>query len=424
MAADPKPVRIASMILAGGRVGELSVLTYARPKSALPFAGYFRIIDFPLSALMHAGINNVGILSQYRPASLIEHVGTGESWDFVGLDRGAKVLPPFVGDEASDWYRGNADAVAQNLNYLRDLEADLALILSGDHIYSMDYRALIEQHMERGADVTVGFKRQPYDPRFGYGTLDDEGRLVDYVEKPKEPHEGLASLTIYLANTAVLYEIFGQMGNGEAPRFVEFGRDVLPYLIGKYRVFGFEHEGYWAYTRTVGAYFRAHQDLLDGTVDVDDWGVRTNLQDTLVASQPPARFGPRAQIENSLISTGCEVNGTVIRSILSPGVRVEEGATVVDSILCHNTWIQSGSVVHRTIADKHITVGREATLGASSAPDGSAHEGISVLGKSCVIETKCSVAPGATVVPGERLDSGSRRDVPPGASDASAGASP
>lgn len=415
MAADPKPVRVAAMILAGGRVGELSVLTYARPKAALPFAGYFRIIDFPLSNLMHAGINNVGILSQYRPASLIEHVGTGESWDFVGLDRGAKVLPPFVGDDASDWYRGNADAVAQNLNYLRDLAADVVLIASGDHIYSMDYRKVIEDHVARGADVTVGFKRLPHDPRFGYGTLDGEGRLVDYVEKPAEPHPGLASLTIYLANTAVLYEMFDRVECGEAPRFVEFGRDVLPYLMENYRVYGFEHDGYWAYTRTVGAYFRAHQDLLDGTIDVERWGVRTNLQDTLVASQPPARFGPRSQVENSMVSTGCEVNGTVIRSILSPGVRVEEGATVIDSILCHNTWIQAGTVVHRTIADKHISVGREVTLGAEAPPEDAPHHGIALLGKGCVVENGCTVAPGATVIPNERLRTGSQRDIAFGA---------
>src|SRR5512140_2790513 len=157
--------RMAAMVMAGGRVGELSVLTLRRPKSALPFGGYFRVIDFALSNLMHAGINNVGILSQYRPASLIDHVGVGDSWDFTGLDRGAKILPPFRGAEASDWYKGNADAVYQNLNYIRDRGAAMVLIISGDHIYRMDYRELIHFHLEHGADMTVAFKRMGYHER-------------------------------------------------------------------------------------------------------------------------------------------------------------------------------------------------------------------------------------------------------------------
>lgn len=356
-------LRIVAMVLAGGRVGELSVLTMHRPKAALPFAGYFRIIDFALSNLMRAGVTRVGILSQYRPASLIEHVGTGEAWDFIGLGRGTKILPPFWGGEAGDWYMGNADAVAQNWNFIQDAEADLLLVLSGDHIYRMDYLDLIRNHLERGAHFTVGVKALPRDPHYGYARLDSSGRMVEYQEKPDSSNLDLASLTIYLINVPALREVFAS-DPGRRGDLLEFGKDVIPYMLDRYRVYGHVFEDYWAYTRTIPMYYDAHQDILDGLVDLDSWGVRTNLQDTDVAAQPPARFGPRAEVSDSLISSGCEIEGIVERSVLSPGVRVGRGARVVDSILSHNTIVEEGAQIARTIADKHVTIRAGASIGA------------------------------------------------------------
>jgi glucose-1-phosphate adenylyltransferase len=393
-------LRIVAMVLAGGRVGELSVLTMQRPKAALPFAGYFRIIDFALSNLMRAGISRVGILSQYRPASLIEHVGTGESWDFVGLDRSAKILPPFWGGEAGDWYQGNADAVDQNWNFLADVSADLVLVLSGDHIYRTDYRDLIQSHLSSGADFTVAVKKMPHDPHYGYARLDSDQRVLGYTEKPGAPSDDHASLTIYLASTRALREVFDSEP-GRRGELLEFGKDVIPYMLDRYHVRGHVFADYWAYTRTIPMYYEAHQDLLRGRIDLDAWGVRTNLQDTLVASQPPARFGPHAEVNGSLVSTGCEIDGEVIRSVLSPGVRVERGARVVDSILCHNTRVHAGAVVQRTISDKHVSIGPDTHCGSDMESGAPAR--ISLIGKHGRLGCGCRLAPGATVLPGGQV---------------------
>jgi glucose-1-phosphate adenylyltransferase len=391
--------RMAAMVLAGGRVGELGVLTLRRPKSALPFAGYYRVIDFALTNLMRAGINHVGILSQYRPGSLIDHVGVGESWDFVGLDRGAKILPPYRGAEGSGWYQGNADAVYQNLAYIRDRQAEVVLILSGDHIYSMDFRQLIRFHLEQKADMTVAVKRMGHHERFGYAALDPSGRMVGYEEKPVHPSSDLASLTIYAINAVTLVEVLSQLSG--RPQ-VEFGADVLPLMLENYRVFGYEFDGYWAYTRTVNAYYAAHQDLLARRCDLDQWQVRTNLQDSEVAGMPPPTIRRGARVQNSFVSVGCDIAGTVIGSILSPGVRVERGAEVVDSVLFHRCTVDRGASVRLTIADKQASVGAEARIGPEAGrtivdPAGNPLLPITLLGK------ECRIAPGARLLPGTEV---------------------
>lgn len=389
---------MVAMILAGGRVGELSVLTLRRPKSALPFAGYYRIIDFPLSNLMRAGIHNVGILSQYRPASLIDHVGVGESWDFVGLGRGAKILPPFRGAEASDWYRGNADAVFQNLNYVRDHGADLLLILSGDHIYSMDYRALIEFHLEHGADMTVAVKRMDPNERFGWATLDSDGRMLEYEEKPAQPKSNLASLTVYLANVAPLAQVLRDLSGRQ---LIEFGRDVLPAMLERHRVYGWMFDDYWAYTRTIESYYQAHQDLLSGQIDLDRWGIRSNLQDAMIAGQPPAHFGSGAQLETSFVSSGCTVEGTVRNSVLSPAVRVERGAVVEGSILFQRCVVRAGARVENVIMDKACEIGVDASVGRSASPARS----ITLLGKESRVERGVEISAGVVIQPDEQVTS-------------------
>jgi glucose-1-phosphate adenylyltransferase len=388
--------RMVAMVLAGGRVGELSVLTLRRPKSALPFAGYFRVIDFALSNLMRAGVNNVGILSQYRPGSLIDHVRTGESWDFVGLDRGAKILPPFRGADASDWYKGNADAVYQNLNYVRDHNASVVLILSGDHIYTMDYREMIRFHREHGADMTVAFKRMGPHERFGYGRLDAEGRVTSYEEKPAQPSSDLASLTIYVVNARPLADILSQLAGRSQ---VEFGQDVIPRMLEKYRVMGYVFDGYWAYTRTVSAYYQAHQDLLARRIDLDQWAVRTNLQDSEVASQPPPRVRGAAQVQNSFLSPGCDVQGTVIGSVLSPGVRVEKGASVINSIVFHRCVVERGAQVRCAIVDKAASIGPEAQVGPDGGEPPAEGAPITLLGKECRIAPGVRVEAGSEVAP-------------------------
>jgi glucose-1-phosphate adenylyltransferase len=393
----PKAV---AMVLAGGRVGELSVLTLVRPKAAMPFGGHFRIIDFALSNLMHAGINHVGILSQYRPQSLIDHVRVGESWDFVGLERGAKILPPFRGADASDWYRGNADAVYRNLNYITDRGAEIVVILSGDHIYRMDLRQMIRTHLDNQADLTIAFKRMGPNTslRFGYGTIDGSGCVTGYEEKPAVPQSDLASLTIYVARVEPLIQVIEEcIGLGS----YEFGRDVVPRMLTNHKVCGFVFEDYWAYARTIDAYYQATQDLILGRIDLDKWEIRTNLLDSGVATSAPARIAAGAEVRNSLISPGCQIEGTVRGCVLSPGVRVERGAIVEGSVVFQRSHIEAGARVERAILDKDVRIGRESRIGGPAMIGEPLDEkrpsslGISVIGKGA------RIAPGSNLPPGE-----------------------
>ncbi len=396
------------MILAGGRVGELSVLTLERPKSALPFAGHFRIIDFPLSNLCCAGINNVGILSQYRPAPLIDHIGVGESWDFIGLDRGAKILPPYHAADGSDWYRGNADAIYQNLRYLKAQETAIALILSGDHVYTMDYRHLIRTHLEKRADLTIAFKKvQAKDRRFGYGQLGRNGRLLAYDEKPAEPRSDLASLTIYVFRMEALAEVLTGMGEFDS---IEFGRDVIPAMLTRYRVFGYIFEGYWAYTRTVDAYYEAHCDLLRGKIGLENWMIRTNNNDNSLVRQTPPIFRAWTEAEGSLISEGCIIEGKVVDSVLGPGTRIGRGAVVESSILFNDVIVHPGARVREAIIDKRVIIGRNASVGMRPGAPGTqvtpqvSQKGITVVGKSARIADGIDVPRSGIVQPGALVE--------------------
>jgi glucose-1-phosphate adenylyltransferase len=407
MVPSIKLPQTTAMILAGGRVGELSVLTLDRPKSALPFAGYFRIIDFPLSNVARAGIQNAGILSQYRPASLIDHIGVGASWDLIGYGRGAKILPPYHAAEGSDWYRGNADAVLQNLRYLRDRETEIALILSGDHIYSMDYRELILHHLEKSADLTIAFKRFSHpDRRFGFGQIDKDGRLTGYEEKPAKPASNLASLTIYVFNMKPLTQVLSGMRDHDS---IEFGRDVIPAMLADYRVQAFLFDGYWAYTRTVDAYYEAHEDLLAGKIDLQRWGVRTNHEDSTLVRQTPPIFRSWTEAEGSLISEGCIVEGCVQDSVLGPGVRVRKGAVVASSILFNNVVVEEDARVCNAIVDKRAVIGRQASIGgngAAPAGDGPivSRRGIALIGKGARLAPSAVVPAGGIVNPSDRLE--------------------
>ncbi len=366
---------ILAFVLAGGRVDELSVLTLDRPKSALPFAGNFRVIDFALSNLMHARIGRVGILSQYRSASLITHIGNGAPWDMTGRRRGVALLPPSKSQKNSDWYNGTADAVAHNLEFIYEHDPDLVLILSGDHIYRMDYRELIRFHQEQKADVTVGFIRvaETEAHRFGLGVMKEKnglpgGRLTAYAEKPFRPISRWASLTVYLFKTRVLLEIL--KATHPHTEAIEFGRDILPSLIHHCRVFGYVFSGYWGYTRTLDEYWQTHMDLLgaDSLINLRDWQIRTNLEHERIQERQPAMIGPLAHLDQVLLTHGCLVEGTVKRSILFPGVQVEKGAIVEDSILFYDTVVEAGAKVKKVITDKRVRVGEKARIGGGSRP--------------------------------------------------------
>lgn len=388
-----------AMILAGGRVNDLGVLTFSRPKSAMPFGGLYRIIDFPMSNLMHSGIERVGVLSQYKPLDLMEHIGCGESWDMAGRDRFVTILPPFKGLTTSDWYEGTADAVYQNLDFLRIYKPDLVLILSGDHIYKMDYRQIIAYHQSVGADLTVAFTRVPREGSHRFGLADIEGddkmggKVLDYMEKRKDSSYEWASLTIYVFTPYALFEALQENTGADSH---EFGRDIIPWLLSKdYRVYGYRHHGYWGYARTLQEYWQTNMDLLGEPckVDIGSWGVCTNLAPQGARDRQPSLVGPSALIEDSLIYSGCRINGTVRHSVLFPGVKVDFGATVEDSILLSNTMIKQDAVVRKTIADEDTTVGVRTRIGEADT------ENICVIGKGTRVPKGLIIPSGVTIYP-------------------------
>lgn len=353
-----KPKTLA-MILAGGRVDELNVLTYYRPKSAVPFGGFARVIDFPLSSLMHSGLERVAILSQYRSYSLINHIGIGAAWDMLGRYRGISILPPFKGYGKAQWYRGSADAVYQNLDFVQYHEPENVLILSGDHIYRMDYRQVIDYHRAKDADLTIAFLKVPLAEahRFGVAELDDEdgdlgGRVLRYAEKPVEPEYDWASVTVFCFKPKVLYK-FLEINASEDDSF-EFGRDIIPKMIkAGCNVYGYKFSGYWGYTRTIDEYWQTNMDLLgpQPKIDLNAWGIRTNLEHRGIRDFQPMKAGKRADIQDSLIYNGCVVEGRVERSILFPGVHVGPGAHVKNSILFFNNTVANKVFLNKVVSD-------------------------------------------------------------------------
>ena len=394
-----KPSTLA-MILAGGRVDELGVLTYYRPKSAVPFGGFARVIDFALSNLMHSGIELIAILSQYRSYSLINHIGTGAAWDMIGRYRGISILPPFKDYESPDWYRGSADAVYQNLDFVQYHDPSEILILSGDHVYQMDYRDMIEYHQEKDADLTAAFIA--VDPseahRFGIAEIDEQGRLTSYEEKPDKPRSNLASLTILCFKPEVLYDVLGENQEDES---YEFGRDIIPMMMKRhFKVYGYRHEGYWGYTRTIDEYWKTSMDLLGDNprINMEEWGLRTNLEHRDIRDCQPLHVGPRAVIDNSLIYNGCHVDGTVRNSILFPGARVERGAEVVDSVLFFNTIVHNGTRLNRTVSDVNTSFGAGSSIGGPKNADDPG-EGITIIGWNNHVPGNMTIGRGCTVYP-------------------------
>jgi glucose-1-phosphate adenylyltransferase len=415
--------RIVAMILAGGRVGELSVLTQKRPKSAVPFGGIYRIIDFALSNLMRSGIDQIGILSQYRPTSLMDHVGIGHSWGLSGRRRAVRFLPPYQAEGDAGWYIGTSDALYQNRHYIRQHAPEFVLVLSGDHIYSMDYGPMIRMHLEKGADCTIALVRVPMNMAYKYGIveIDGDNRILSYEEKPQAPRSNLASMTIYLFKTELLIKKLEE--NAKRPdQSYQIYKDILPNLARENKLYAYIHDGYWGYARTLDAFFDANMQLLNypSLIDLKDMPVRTNLVQTRPGDIPAAYFEHGSKAENSIISSGARIAGTVRNSILSPYVVVESGALVEDSIIMHNAVIRRDAHIKRVILDKGCIVGDGAKIGIgngsvpnSSIPD-SLSSGITVVGKEVVfpadiqIGTNCIIAPDLT--PGHftaaRIDDG------------------
>lgn len=356
-------IRTSAMILAGGQGERLSVLSRQRAKPAVPFAGKYRIIDFALSNCVNSGIFNVAVLTQYRPHSLNDHIGHGRPWDLDRATGGVKLLQPYLGRAHSDWYRGTADAIYHNLFFVDESRATDVLILSGDHIYAMDFGPMLDLHRSRDADVTIAVQPVPWDDagRFGVMSVDDEDRIVDFEEKPANPRSNLASMGVYAFKADVLRNVFENEIAGR--HMTDFGQEVIPFLIQDGAAFAYRFGQYWRDVGTLQSYWEANMEQLADVPQLNlydpDWRIHTRSEE-----RPPAKVMDASHVNRSLLANGCIViRGTVDHSVLSPGVIVEEGAIVRDSIIMTDTRIQRGAVVERCIIDKHVVVGEGARLG-------------------------------------------------------------
>lgn len=377
---------VLALILAGGQGDRLSILSEERAKPAVIFAGKYRIIDFVLSNCMNSGVNRVGVLTQYRPRSLNDHIGIGRPWGFDRDDGGVALLQPYIGRESADWYRGTADAIYQNIYFVLESGFDTVLVLSADHIYTMAYDELIAYHHEMRADVTVPVYKVPIEDasRFGLITMDEDGRVVRFDEKPPEPKTTTASTGIYVFNRDVLVDRLVADAGRQTSH--DFGRDILPEMLGEYRVFGYELEGYWRDVGTVDSYWQANMDLLVELPEFDLYNPATAVR-TRQRPLPPAKIGPHAVVSRSLVTEGDIINGHVEHSVLSPGVYVEAGAIVRDSILFDDCRVERDAVLDHCILDKGVVVGERCRVGAgdeytrnSARPD-LLWSGISLVGK-------------------------------------------
>lgn len=417
---------LAALILAGGRGSRLNLIAARRAKPAVPFAGMYRIIDFTLSNVMASGVRHVGVLTQYRPTSLMEHLGDGESWDLSGRTASLKVLPPSLGRSDSDWYQGTADAVWQNVAWLRQVAPRNVLILSGDHVYSMDYRPMLEAHRDAGADLTIASMAVPWDQtdRFGVMVCDDRGHVTRFVEKSPERISNIANMGVYIFRSDVLVEELA--ANCRVGRH-DFGAHVIPGMLGRRTVLAHPFSGYWRDVGTLDSYWSANMDALQpesSGLDLFAWRVRTNMAGRGQIYHPPARLEAGGQVRDSLLGRGCVIAGEVRDSVLSPGVRVGPGACVVGSVILHDCTIEAGARVMRCILDKDVRVGAGAQVGRSDCFDGANHAfpshlagGITVVGKGTSVPGGIRIGANVLVGPGLREDRfQGRTEVPDGAS--------
>jgi glucose-1-phosphate adenylyltransferase len=391
-------MKTRAVILAGGEGARLSVLTAKRAKPAVPFAGKYRIIDFPLSNCVNSNIFDIMVLAQYRPQSLIEHIGSGGPWDlnrdFTG---GVRILTPYKARFDADWYEGNADAVQQNFTFIKQGSPDYVLILSGDHIYTMDYDRMVNFHIDQQADLTIASIHVPREEasRFGVLRVDNEYRVKSFFEKPKNPPSNLINMGVYLFNREVLDRILW-FDHQDKKSLHDFGKNIIPKLVkNNARVFAFPYSGYWMDVGTINSYWQAHLDMLSPNPLLKlydrSWIIHTRTEE-----RPPSRVPQTAYIYASMLSDGCFVqeNARVESSVLSPGVLIRPGAVVRESIIMTDTIIESGAIIERAIIDKRVHIEPNARIGGGIADP---NIRLAVIGKNSLVPAGTVVEPGGEV---------------------------
>ena len=381
-----------AMLLAGGQGSRLYALTEKTAKPAVPFGGKYRIIDFPMSNCLNSGIDTVGVLTQYQPLVLNEYIGNGEPWDLDRTRGGVMVLPPYQGKSSSDWYRGTANAIYQNINFIERYSPEYTLILSGDHIYKMDYNKMLKAHKQNGADCTIAVLKVPMEEasRFGILNTNEDGSIYEFEEKPKNPKSNNASMGIYIFNTKALIEYL-KADEADENSSNDFGKNIIPAMLadGK-KMYAYLFEGYWKDVGTIESLWEANMDLLGRNPAFNLYDKRWRIFYRNNA-EPPHKIGSMGKVVNSMLTEGCVVNGEVVNSVLSNSVKVEEGACVKDCVIFGNVTIKKGAKVEYAIIDHDCVIEENATVGASRE----AGNKIAVLGAGYVVEAGATVEPGA-----------------------------
>ena len=386
--------KCVAMLLAGGQGSRLYALTNKIAKPAVSFGGKYRIIDFPLSNCVNSGIDTVGILTQYEPLLMNEYIGNGQPWDLDREFGGVHILSPYQAKHSSDWYKGTANAIYQNLHFIKQYNPDYVLILSGDHIYKMDYSLMIEQHARTNASCTVAAIEVPMEEasRFGILNVNDDGTIYEFEEKPKQPKSNLASMGIYVFSADKLYNYL-EMDNAKTDTENDFGKNILPTMLNDgEKMVAYKFEGYWKDVGTIQSLYEANMDLLGDIpkIDVTDKNWKIQSRSPLAS---PQYLGPESKISNSIILSGSEIFGEVENSVLSSGVIVKKGAKVIDSVIMQDTVIEEGAVVEYSIIDENTVISKNAKIGE---PKDSGN-GIALLGRNITIGEGVSIAGGEIV---------------------------
>ncbi len=382
-----------AMLLAGGQGSRLYALTRDIAKPAVPFGGKYRIIDFPLSNCVNSGIDTVGVLTQYQPLQLNEYLGNGQPWDLDRIHGGVYVLPPYQKIANSDWYTGTANAIYQNINFINRYAPEYVVILSGDHIYKMDYSKMLEFHKEKQADCTIAVMEVPWEEasRFGIMACDEDKKIYEFAEKPKEPKSNLASMGIYIFTWSKLKKYLEEdEANPESEN--DFGKNVIPAMLqNNEQMYAYAFQGYWKDVGTIDSLWEANMDLLDPNVPLDlyDDAWKIYARNPVM---PPQYVAEGAVTQNSMISEGCIVEGDVDFSILFAGVTVEKGAVVHDSIIMPGSVIKAGAVVEYSIVAENVVVGENAQVGDRPENiEDKANWGVTVIAKGIHIGKNAKV---------------------------------
>ena len=380
-----------AMLLAGGQGSRLYALTTNIAKPAVAFGAKYRIIDFPLSNCINSGIDTVGVLTQYQPLVLNEYIGNGQPWDLDRAYGGVHILSPYQAKSRSSWYQGTANAIYQNMNFMKMYNPEYVLILSGDHIYKMDYSAMLRSHIERGADCTIAAIDVPMSEasRFGILNTNSDGSIYEFEEKPKKPKSTLASMGIYIFTAEKLYKYLEE-DDANPNSSKDFGKDVLPAMLGAgEKMYSYLFEGYWKDVGTIASLWQANMDLLGDSpsFDVNDKSHRIHSRNPLA---PPEYIGEEGIVKNSMLGLGCEIEGTVENSVLGSNVIVEKNAVVKDAVVLADSVIKEGATVSYSIIDEHVTVGKNAVIGKDKNPKAE----IVVLGRDITVGDGVSVLSG------------------------------